>query len=146
MQSQVQHARADALYHVPEHDQQDYRRRSQELVPLGLAANPPPTQRTGQRGASKQSDPLALLIRLLKYQDLILRFMQDCEVPFPNNQAESDLRMMKLRQKISGCFRTEEGSAIFCSLRSSLSTMQKQGVHLLTALASPLFPPLLEAE
>ncbi len=58
---------------------------------------------------------------------------------------------MKLRQKISGCFRTVEGSAIFCALRSYLSAMQKQGVHLLTALASTcvgdlLYPPLLEAE
>ena len=81
---------------------------------------------------------------------MILRFMHDFHVPFDNNQAKSDLRMMKLRQKISGCFRTEAGVTIFCDLRSYLSTMQKQGVHLLTAfrsamVGSPLLPPLLAA-
>jgi transposase len=80
-----------------------------------------------------------------------LRFLTDVAVPFPNNQAETDLRMMKRRQKISGCFRTQDGVAVFCDLRSSLSTMHKQGVHLLTALRSvfmgdPLPPPLLSAE
>jgi transposase len=133
---------------LPEQDQQDYRRRYQELVHIGLAANPPPTERTGQRGAIKKGDVLNLLLRMQQHQDLILRFMTDFEVPFTNNQAESDLRMMKLRQKISGCFRSVEGSATFCTLRSYLSTMRKQGVHLLTALAStctgsPLYPPLL---
>jgi transposase len=116
-----------------------------------MAANPPPPKRTGKRGAPKKSDALNLLIRLHQYQDLILRFMYDFDVPFDNNLAEADLRMMKLRQKISGCFRTQDGAAIFCDLRSYLSTMQKQGVHLLTALrsamvASPLLPPLLAAE
>ena len=111
----------------------------------------PPPKRPGKRGAPKKSEALNLLIRLQQYQDLILRFMHDFDVPFDNNQAESDLRMMKLRQKISGCFRTQEGAAIFCDLRSYLSTMQKQGVHLLTALrsalvGSPLLPPLLAAE
>jgi transposase len=144
---QVEHARAEGMDHLPQQDQQDYR----QLVDLGLAANPPPTERKGQRGAIKKSDVLNLLLRLQQHEDLILRFMTNFEVPLTNNQAETDLRMMKLRQKISGCFRTVEGSAIFCALRSYLSTMQKQGAHLLTALAStctaiPLYPPLLEAE
>lgn len=121
------------------------------LVEQGFAANPPPERKTGQRGALRQGDARNLLLRLRQYQDQILRFMHDFGVPFENNQAESDLRMMKLRQKISGCFRTPEGVAVFCSLRSYLSTMQKQGIHLLTALRSvflgaPLLPPLLGAE
>jgi transposase len=149
--AQVQQAREQGMNCLPEKSKQEYERRYQELVQTGLAANPPPTQRQGQRGAIKKSDTLTLLIRLQKHQDLILRFMHDFEVPFTNNQAEADLRMMKLRQKISGCFRTVEGSATFCALRSYLSTMQKQGVHLLTALAStctasPLYPPLLEGK
>ena len=89
--------------------------------------------------------------RLIKQKDWIFTFMAYPDVPPDNNRAESDLRMMKLRQKISGCFRTQDGAAIFCDLRSYLSTMQKQGVHLLTALrsaivGSPLLPPLLAAE
>jgi transposase len=148
---QVEQARQDGMSQVPEQDQQDYRRRYQELVLIGLAANPPPTERSGQRGAIKKGEVLNLLLRLQQHQDLLLRFMTDFEVPFTNNQAETDLRMMKLRQKISGCFRTVEGSAVFCTLRSYLSTMQKQGVPLLIALAStctasPLYPPLLEGE
>lgn len=148
---QVEQARRDGTRQLAEQDQQDYRRRYQELLHIGLAANPPPTERSGQRGAIKKSEVLTLLLRMQQHEDCVLRFMTDFEVPFTNNQAESDLRMMKLRQKISGCFRTVEGSAVFCTLRSYLSTMQKQGVHLLTALAStctasPLSPPLLETE
>ncbi len=147
----VQRAREEGTTSLPQVVKQDFERRYAQLVQTGMAANPPPQKRTGKRGAPKKSDALNLLIRLHQYQDLILRFMHDFDVPFDNNQAESDLRMMKLRQKISGCFRTQEGAAIFCDLRSYLSTMQKQGVHLLTALrsamvGSPLLPPLLAAE
>ncbi len=147
----VQRAREEGTTSLPQVVKQDFERRYAQLVQTGMAANPPPQKRTGKRGAPKKSDALNLLIRLHQYQDLILRFMHDFDVPFDNNQAESDLRMMKLRQKISGCFRTQEGAAIFCDLRSYLSTMQKQGVHLLTALrsamvGSPLVPPLLAAE
>jgi transposase len=147
----VQRAREEGMTSLPQAIKQDFERRYMHLVQTGMAANPPPPKRTGKRGAPKKSDALNLLIRLHQYQDLILRFMQDFDVPFDNNQAESDLRMMKLRQKISGCFRTQDGAAIFCDLRSYLSTMQKQGVHLLTALrsllvGSPLLPPLLAAE
>ncbi len=131
---------------LTESEQAAFRSRYQALVQTGLAANPPPSERTGKR-----SEPLNLLVRMQQYHDQILRFMQDFAVPFDNNQAEADLRMMKLRQKISGCFRTEAGAVLFCDLRSYLSTMRKQGVHLLTALrstmlGSPLLPPLLAAE
>jgi len=147
----VQRAREEGKTSLPQAVTQDFERRYTHLVQTGMAANPPPPKRTGKRGAPKKSDALNLLIRLHQYHDLILRFMHDFAVPFDNNQAESDLRMMKLRQKISGCFRTQDGAAIFCALRSYLSTMQKQGVHLLTALrsaivGSPLLPPLLVAE
>jgi transposase len=151
IKASVQLAREEGMTSLPQAVKQDFERRYTHLVQTGMAANPPPHKRAGQRGAPKKSDALNLLIRLHQYQDLILRFMHDFAVPFDNNRAESDLRMMKLRQKISGCFRTQEGAAIFCDLRSYLSTMQKQGVHLLTALrsaivGSPLLPPLLAAE
>jgi transposase len=146
----VQQARDQGMTSLPQATTQDFERRYREIVQTGMAANPPPQKPTGKRGVPKKSDALNLLIRLHHYQDMILRFMHDFHVPFDNNLAESDLRMMKLRQKISGCFRTEAGVAIFCTLRSYLSTMQKQGVHLLTALrsaiiGSPLLPPRLAA-
>src|SRR6266496_2235977 len=151
IKASVQRAREEGMTSLPQAVKQDFERRYTHLVQTGMAANPPPQKRAGKSGAPKKSDALNLLIRLHQYQDLILRFMHDFAVPFDNNRAESDLRMMKLRQKISGCFRTQEGAAIFCDLRSYLSTMQKQGVHLLIALrsaivGSPLLPPLLAAE
>jgi len=88
----------------------------------------------GKRNRKKRRKGHNLVTRLKKNKEEVLRFLKEKEVPFSNNQAERDIRMMKLRQKISGCFRKEEGAEIFCMLKSILSTLSKQGVNILKGI------------
>ncbi len=83
--------------------------------------------KTGGRIA--QTEPRRLLNRLGPYQDDVLRFATDFTVPFDNNQAERDIRIIKLRQKISGCLRSTTGAEHFVSIRSVMSTAKKQAVN-----------------
>ncbi len=94
-----------------------------------------PRRAPGQ-GRCAQSKAANLLDRLEDFHWSILAFLGDGRVPFTNNQAEQDIRMIKVRPKISGCFRTLRGTRIFCRLRSYLSTCRKQGRNLWLALQS----------
>jgi transposase len=108
----------------------------QALLLTGLAANPPPLRRPHQGGRLKQPPARNLLERLLLGQDHVLAFLDDLTIPFDNNQAERDLRMLKTQQKISGCSRSAAGATALARLRGYLSTLKKQQAKLLAALES----------
>ena len=139
IKAQVERAKADGKQALDAEQLADFEQQYQTLLTIGFEANPPPpvaTDAPKQRGRKKQSPPKNLLDRLERHDTAVLAFMFDFRVPFDNNQAERDVRMMKLKQKISGCFRTAAGSQQFCLIRGYISTVRKQGLTVLEALKS----------
>jgi transposase len=100
-----------------------------DLVNEGLRLHPPPE-------SGKASKACCLLERLQRHKGECLRFLTDLSVPFTNNEAERDLRMLKVKAKISGCFRTLEGADKFCRLRSYIQTCRKQRMPKLACITS----------
>jgi transposase len=125
-------ARAAGGTRIDDDAQARLRGRYRRLLGDGQAANPPP--RTARRSRLRRSPAARLLARLDRYRDEVLRSLDDTRVPFDNNQAERDLRMVKLQQKISGCWRTRDGAAAFLTVRSYLSTARKHGSNPLAVL------------
>jgi|SRR5689334_2901535 len=138
-------ARMQGLPRLASAQRQAFVARYQELLATGHAANPPPERRPKQRGRVKQTPAQNLLERLWLGQEQVLAFLHDLTIPFDNNQAERDLRMLKVQQKISGAFRSEGGAEAFARVRGYLSCLSKQGTSLLAALETvfagqPLYP------
>ena len=108
------------------------------IVWLGLEENPLPDAQPppGKRGRRKKTKARNLVERFDQHKAAVLRFVHDFKVPFDNNLAERDIRMMKVQQKISGCFRSWEGAQQFCRLRSYISTIRKQGLNVWEALGT----------
>ncbi|MDQ3651577.1 MAG: IS66 family transposase [Acidobacteriota bacterium] len=133
------------------HFEQEY----DEIISRGLAVNPhleDPAKGilsyeegdgTAAPQLTKRTPALNLVLRLRRNKKEVLHFMYDLKVPFTNNQAERDLRMAKLQQKISGCFRVPDGARFFCRLRSYISTMRKQGQEVVAALEKVFATPML---
>ena len=120
-------------------DNKESQRRRQQYRDILRAADdecPEPlrTKNSPKRGRLKRSKSRNLLERLRDYEDDVLRFMEHVEVPFTNNQGERDIRMTKVQQKISGCFRSMDGAKTFCLIRSYLSTCRKNDVSVGEAL------------
>jgi transposase len=110
------------------------------IVAKGLAFHkrqPPLPKNLGARGRKARRPGNNLLLRLRDFQHDVLRFIADFAVPFTNNQAEQDLRMMKVRMKISGSFRTFDGAQTFADIRSVISTVRKHGLNILNTLSQP---------
>lgn len=163
---QAEHAKKEGLTTLPEQYLSQFTRQYDEIVKRGLAAHPllprerkrgrprkassppviprkrgrprkhPLASEPAQTGPVKQSQGRQLAERLQKYSKETLRYMHDLTIPFDNNLAERDLRMMKVKQKISGCFRTFKGAQTFCRIRGYVSTMSKQGRNALDVLAA----------
>ena len=121
---------------LPPDEAQRWRCRYRRLLKKAETECPPPdeAQRKGKRGRLKRSKARNLLERLRDFEHDILRFMEAEGVPFTNNQGENDLRLTKVQQKISGCFRSMKGAKIFCRVRSYLSTCRKRGMTATQAL------------
>lgn len=137
---QVNEAKQAGMTALPESDYQKILLQYQIIVSEGdkelpIATSPPP----GKRGRPKQPKGRNLLNRLRDYQSDVLRFAADFNVPFTNNQAERDIRMVKLKQKISGGFRSFNGAQMFARISGYISSLRKQNFNIadaMTALAS----------
>jgi transposase len=146
MKAAVERARAQHQPGLPAGQRDAFVARYEALLAAGLAANPPPERRsTRSRGRLKQSPARNLLERLWLGKEQVLAFLDDLTIPFDNNQAERDLRMLKVQQKVSGSFRAPAGATAFARIRGYLSSLGKQGEALLPALEAvfagqPLYP------
>ena len=114
----------------------NYKQKYRAILDQAQIECPPPDEnkRQGSRGRIKRSKSRNLLERLMDFEKETLRFLDDPLVPFTNNQGENDIRMTKVQQKISGCFRSRKGAAIFCRIRSYISTCRKNGIRASEAL------------
>ncbi|NEO34542.1 MAG: IS66 family transposase [Symploca sp. SIO3C6] len=135
--SHVKRTKAEGGGQLSTQELEAFDARYEAILNEGFSQNPiPPPDPNGpkKRGRSKRSPPRNLLERLRQQKSSVLGFMYDFTIPFDNNQSERDLRMMKLKQKISGCFRSEDGAKRFCRIRGYLATLRKQGRNIMDSL------------
>jgi len=142
------HARAHGHRALAPSRQRAFTARYDSLVAAGLAANPDPPP--GRKRDSLQRQSYNLVVAFANHKRAILRYMRDLDVSFTNNQAERDLRPVKLHRKISSCFRSHSGAERFAHVRSYLSTTRKHGIPAIDALVrlfnnDPWMPPQPQA-
>lgn len=132
----VEQAKRAGKKKLPLCDIRKYESRYEAIIASGMKANPPPhrADSPGRRGRIKRSKARNLLERLDRLREETLRYMTDFRVPFDNNAAERDIRMMRVQQKVSGAFRSYGGVLSFCRIRSYISTIRKQGLSVIDAI------------
>jgi transposase len=128
------HARAAGFNALPGPMIDDFFTRYDTILAAGAQDHPRRAPPPGSRRRVKQTPACNLIGRLRDHRGEVLRFITDLRVPFDNNQAERDVRMPKLKQKVSGCFRSADGATAFATIRSYLSTLHKQSVDTYQAL------------
>jgi transposase len=138
IKTSVDKAKENSLNRLSSHQLLNYEKKYEVILEKALKFYPDIKAITKKRGRKKQDKGKNLLDRLINYREETLSFMYNFDIPFDNNQAERDVRMMKLKQKISGCFRTEFGSEIFCRIRGFISSVKKQRLNILEQIYSAL--------
>jgi transposase len=120
----------------------DFDSRYDKIVAQGFAHNPlpppPDPEQPKPKGRPKHTPPQNFLLHLQQHKPQVLAFLYDLTIPFDNNQAERDVRMVKVQQKVSGNFRSEGGARLFCQIRSYISTVRKNDHRVLDALVDAL--------
>jgi transposase len=147
----VEKAKAAGRKRIAQSERMKIEQWYEQLIAEGITITSPPQNRPppGKPGRRQRSKAANLLERLQEHRKETLLFVRDFRVPFDNNLAERDLRMIKVQQKISGTFRSAEGASAFCRIRGYISTLRKQGISVIDALSSifdcqPLLPPALQ--
>ena len=109
-----------------------------DIIKTAYEENPLPETSAKKRGRKKKSKVLNLICRLDNYKASVCLFIKNLCVPFDNNQAERDLRMVKVKTKVSGCFRSEEGAQEYHTTMSYIGSTHKQGMNAFTAIREAL--------
>jgi len=136
MKAAAEVAVSRAVAQVPAALHKQLHQRYDKLVADAQQTHPKNNNRPASRprGRLKQSEEYSLLGRLDKHRAEVLLFFDQPGIPFDNNLAERDLRMLKVQQKVAGCFRTQTGASLLCTFRSYVGTANKLGLHLLDAI------------
>lgn len=145
MKDITDNSKAQGLQSLDDQQQQQLTAKYNGLVQEGYLQHPIAEKQPGKRGAVKKSKTQNLLERFKNHREDIIRFIRDFRVPFGNNLAEQAVRMMKVKQKISGCFRSKQGATSFATIRSYIDTMRKNGFSIMDAIGQaiagkPIFP------
>lgn len=138
MKQQVDDCKKQGLTALPLPQQQELSAKYHRLLKRGYKQHPFPQKQRGKKGVVKKSKTQNLLERFALHWENILRFIKDFRVPFSNNVAEQAIRMMKVKQKISGCFRSKEGASWFTTIRSYIDTVRKQGRSIIEAISQAI--------